>query len=126
ERAIVFWRKQPTEPTAAAHPAIDHLWGVHDYIELAEKDRFAMLQSPGGALTQPLGDLDILRLHERLLPYAVLFGLEKEWMRELDVRYRTLPPEVLDGLGSALEVAEIAVHGVALAIDIADLAMVVD
>lgn len=126
ERAVVFWRKQPTEPTAAAHPAVDHLWGVHDYIELAEKDRFALLQSPSGALTRQRDDLEILRLHERLLPYAVLFGLEKEWMRELDVRYRTLPPEVLDSLGTALEVAEVAAHGVALAIDLADLATAVD
>lgn len=126
ERAVVFWRKQPTEPTAAAHRAVDHLWGVHDYIELAEKDRFAMLQSPSGALTRQRDDLEVLRLHERLLPYAVLFGLEKEWMRELDVRYRSLPPEVLDSIGTALEVAEVAAHGVALAIDLADLATAVD
>lgn len=126
ERAIVFWRKQPTEPLAAAHPAIDHLWGVHDYIRLAEQDRFRMLQSPSGALTRPRGDLEVLHLHERLLPYAVLFGLEKEWMRELDVRYRRIPPETLDQLGTVLEVTELAVHGVALAIDIADLVTVVD
>jgi len=126
ERAVVFWRKQPTEPLPPAHPAIDHLWGVHDYIELAEKDRFAMLQSPSGALTTTRDDIEILRLHERLLPYAVLFGLEKEWMRELDVRYRSVPPEVLDSVGGALEVVEIAAHGVSLAIDIADLATAID
>ena len=126
ERAVVFWRKQPTEPTSAAHPAVDHLWGIRDYVELAEKDRFAMLQSPAGALTAPLGDLEILRLHERLLPYAVLFGLEKEWMRELDVRYRSLPPDVVENLGTVMDVAEVAVHGVALAIDLAELATVVD
>jgi hypothetical protein len=123
ERAVVFWRKQPTEPTAAAHPAIDHLWGVHDYVELAEKDRFAMLQSPAGALTTPLGDLEVLRLHERLLPYAVLFGVEKQWMRELDVRYRSVPQDVLDDVGG---VVEVAAHGVSLAIDIADLVTAVD
>lgn len=126
ERAIVWWRKQPTEPTAAAHGAVDHLWGVRDYIQLAEQDRFRMLQSPSGALTAPLGDLEILKLHERLLPYAVLFGLEKEWMRELDLRYRSLPPETLENLGSVLDVAEIAVHGIALVVDIAELASIVD
>jgi hypothetical protein len=126
ERAVVFWRKQPTEPTSAAHPAVDHLWGIHDYVELAEKDRFAMLQSPAGALTEPRGELEILRLHERLLPYAVLFGLEKAWMRELDVRYRSLPPDVVENLGTVMDVAEVAVHGVALAIDLAELATVVD
>ena len=129
ERTIVFWRKQPTEPTAAAHASIDHLWGVHDYVRLAEADRFAMLQSPSGALTAPLGDLEVLRLHERLLPYAVLFGLEMEWMRELDLRYRSLPPDVLAGLGGMadlLTVTEVAVHTVALVADLAELAAAVD
>lgn len=126
ERAVVWWRKQPTEPLPAAFPAIDHLWGVRDYIQLAEQDRFRMLQSPSGALTTPRGDLGILRLHERLLPYAVLFGLEKEWMRELDLRYRNLPPETLENLGGVLEAAELAVHGVALVLEIAELASVVD
>lgn len=126
ERAIVFWRQQPTEPTAAAHGYVDHLWGVHDYLALAEKDRIAMLQSPSGALSAPRGDLDVLKLHERLLPYAVLFGLEKEWMRELDLRYRSLPPEVLEGLDDVLGAAEVAVHGVALVADLAELATVVD
>ena len=126
ERAVVWWRKQPTEPTEAAHPAVDHLWGVHDYIRLAEQDRFRMLQSPSGAVTETRGELEILRLHERLLPYAVLFGLEKEWMRELDLRYRSLPPDLLAGVDSASAVAEIAVHGIALALDIADLATMID
>lgn len=126
ERAIVFWRQQPTEPTAQAHPAIDHLWGVHDYIRLAEQDRFRVLQSPSGALTTPHGELELFRLHERLLPYAVLFGLEKEWMRELDVQYRSIPQETLDQLDTALQVVDVAVHGVALAIDIADLVTAID
>lgn len=126
ERAVVWWRKQPTEPTAAAHPSVDHLWGVHDYVRLAEKDRFAMLQSPSGALATPVGDLEVLKLHERLLPYAVLFGLEKEWLRELDLRYRSLPPDVLEGLEATMDVVELTVHGVALVADLAELATLVD
>jgi hypothetical protein len=126
ERAIVFWRKQPTEPTAAAHPAVDHLWGIRDYIELAEKDRFAMLQSPSGALSAPRGDLEVFKLYERLLPYAVLFGLEKEWMRELDLRYRNLPPDVLAGIGDLSDFAGLAEHGASLVIDLADAATFVD
>lgn len=126
ERAVMWWRKQPTEPTPTAHPSVDHLWGVHDYIRLAEQDRLRMLQSPSGALTTPRGDLEVLKLHERLLPYAVLFRLEKEWMRELDLRYRSLPPETLENLGAVVDAAEIAVHGIALVVDLAELASIVD
>lgn len=99
------WRKQPVVPTEMAFQIVDQLWGARDYMELAEKDRFAMLQSPEGAQRSPLGQLDILRLYERLLPYAVLFGLEKQWAAELDLRMRELPPDVLDAL---LEVADVA------------------
>lgn len=126
ERAIVFWRKQPTDPTAAAHPLADHLWGVHDYIQLAEKDRFEMLQSPSGALTAPRGDLEVLKLYERLLPYAVLFGLEKEWMRQLDLRYRSLPPDALEGLGDLSGVVDLAIDGVTLVADLSDITTFVD
>jgi hypothetical protein len=126
ERFLLFRQRQQTAPTANAHRHVDHLWGVRDYIELAEKDRLAMLQSPSGALSTPIDDLSVLRIHERLLPYAVLFGLEKEWMRELDLRYRNLPPEVLDGLSATLDVLEVTVHGAALVLDLADLAATVD
>ena len=70
-----------------------------------------MLQSPSGALrdavpTAPPGTEEqsiatasapsleqVLRLHEKLLPYSVLFGLEKEWSAELASLYaRTSEP----------------------------------
>lgn len=107
EKVAVFWRRQPTTPTERAHPLIDHLWGVRDYIAWAEADRLAFLQSPSGALVKETDGIRMLHLHERLLPYAVLFGLEKEWMRDLGVRYekarQELELDVSDGV-------ELAVH----------------
>ena len=47
---------------------------------MAEKDRIEFLQSVKGADTSPEG---IVKLYEKLLPYAALFGLEKSWMKEL-------------------------------------------
>lgn len=129
ERAVVFWRQQPTEPTAKAEPAVDHLWGIRDYIALAEQDRMAYLQTPRGALTKVEGDLEIVHLHERLLPYAVLFGLEKEWMRDLDLRYRSLPPDTLaalDTVGDVLEVGALAIDAVSLVADLAELGTILD
>lgn len=89
----------------------DHLEGLRLYIRLAEADRLRVLQSPSGALrverhglapapaaavgavpaglspAAPPDPAVVLKLNERLLPYAVLFGLEREWSRELAVLY---------------------------------------
>ncbi|MGR0220399.1 DUF2207 family protein [Agromyces sp. ZXT2-6] len=76
----------------------DHLEGLREFIRLAEADRLRMLQSPTGAERVPLAqgavaasdgpDPDaVLRVTEKLLPYAVLFGQEREWSRELAELY---------------------------------------
>jgi uncharacterized membrane protein YgcG len=80
----------------------DRLEGLREYIRLAEADRLKMLQSPtgalrsavpeagdgrGGVIGDPRRDDTVLRITERLLPYAVLFGLEQEWSRELAALY---------------------------------------
>ena len=124
EKAIVFWRKQPTEPTERAHPLVDHLWGLHDYIAWAEADRLAFHQSPAGASVRELDGTAMLHLHERLLPYAVLFGLETQWMRELAVRYeaaRTELVDVADGVEVALHVASAAADVASFVGDLPDL-----
>jgi uncharacterized membrane protein YgcG len=86
----------------------DYLTGMKVYLDLAEADRFRMLQSPEGALrvsvprTVPGQDgpaasavvgepgaetVELVKLYEKLLPYAVLWGVEKEWAAELAVYY---------------------------------------
>jgi uncharacterized membrane protein YgcG len=97
--------------TERGREARDHLEGLRLYIRLAEADRLRVLQSPSGALrvdrpaaaslavggeagapgasatTASLDPRVVLKLNERLLPYAVLFGLEREWVRELAALY---------------------------------------
>ncbi len=76
--------------TAAGAEVRDHLAGLKVFIEWAEADRIRMLQSPRGAERVPLDPADprqMLKLYEELLPYAVVFGQEKEWARELAVLY---------------------------------------
>ena len=69
----------------------DHLLGVRDYIQLAEAERLRVLQSPAGAERIDLTDgTAIVKLHERLLPYAVLFGMEREWAKQLEIEYGAL------------------------------------
>lgn len=68
----------------------DHLAGLRQFIEWAEADRIRMLQSPDGAerVAVDVGDpRQMLALYEALLPYAVVFGQEKEWASQLAVLY---------------------------------------
>ncbi len=57
-----------------------YLDGLRDYIKMAEKDRIEFLQSVKGADTSHEG---IVKLYEKLLPYAVVFRLEKSWLKEM-------------------------------------------
>lgn len=68
--------------TDAGAPARDHLLGLRDYLTLAEADRMRVLQSPEGAERRPAGvddPVQVLHLHEKLLPWAVVWGVEREW-----------------------------------------------
>lgn len=69
-----------------------YLEGIREYLRLAEEDRLKAAQSPQTADLvssgrRPFGDApnapgaEVVNLYERLLPYAVLFGMEKEWMQ---------------------------------------------
>ncbi len=65
----------------------EYLLGVREYIRLAEADRIRMLQSYRGAERRADGEADVIVLYERLLPYAMLFGMEREWGQVLAVHY---------------------------------------
>jgi uncharacterized membrane protein YgcG len=84
-----------TEEGIAAH---DALLGLKDYIKLAEADRLKFLQSPEGAEKLPVADQfdpktaeAKVKLFEKLLPYAMIFGLEKDWAKQFNDIY-TNPP----------------------------------
>jgi len=89
--------------------ARDHLKGLRTYIDLAEKDRLAYLQSPQGALREPIDSTnpgEVLKLYERLLAWAVLFGLDKQWLGVLQTYYADKQPTWINsprniGLASA-------------------------
>ena len=61
-----------------------YLEGLKMYMEMAEADRLKMLQSVKGADTTHEG---VVRLYEKLLPYAILFKLEESWLKELSHYY---------------------------------------
>lgn len=61
-----------------------YLDGLKLYIKMAEKERIEFLQSIKGADTSHQG---IVKLYEKLLPYAVIFKLEKSWLGALSKYY---------------------------------------
>jgi uncharacterized membrane protein YgcG len=66
---------------------VDYLLGMKMYLELAEKDRFRMLQSATGADRIDTTDgRQIVKLYEKLLPWAVIWGIEDSWARELEIQ----------------------------------------
>lgn len=76
--------------TALGAETRDHLKGLKVFIEWAEADRIRMLQSPQVAERVQVDTTDprvMLRIYESLLPYAVVFGQEKDWAQQLAVLY---------------------------------------
>ena len=84
-------RFPPSILTLAGGEHRTYLDGIRDYLRLAEEDRLRFAQTPrtadriaagrrayGQEPNQP-GD-DIVHIYERLLPYAVLFGMQHEWV----------------------------------------------
>lgn len=61
-----------------------YLEGLKLYIKMAESERIKFLQSVKGADTSHQG---IVKLYEKLLPYAIIFGLETSWLKEMSRYY---------------------------------------
>ena len=68
-----------------------YLEGIREYLSLAEEERLRAAQAPQTADlvssgVRPYGDAPnapgarVVNLYERLLPYAVLWGMEREWV----------------------------------------------
>ena len=66
--------------TTKGMEASKYMEGLKLYIKMAEADRIKMLQSIDGVDVSPSG---IVKIYEKLLPYAAVFGLEKSWMNEM-------------------------------------------
>lgn len=94
--------------TAEGTEARDHLRGLREYIRLSEADRIRVLQSAetaervdgaaeadseAGAEADSEADsrtqAHVIEVYERLLPYAVLFGLDRTWAKELQAQYES-------------------------------------
>lgn len=81
----------------------DYLYGLRDYMKLAEADRIKVLQSPKGELIEKIDVTDttkLVKLYEKLLPYAMLFGIEREWAKQFADMYHEQSPDWYVGSGT--------------------------
>ncbi len=80
-------------PTEKGREVINHFKGLDEYIKLAEAERLRFHQSPEGARRQKINSEnkeELVRLYERLLPYAVVLGHEKDWFRVIGQYYEEI------------------------------------
>jgi uncharacterized membrane protein YgcG len=89
---LPFFSLPKTTLTLAGGRHRTYLDGIREYVSLAEEDRLRAAQSPQTADLVSAGRRDygdppnspgarVVNVYERLLPYAVLFGMEREWVR---------------------------------------------
>lgn len=75
-------------PTATGVAMIDRLEGIRQFMRMPATERLAVMRGPNG----PRGDGDGLEtVYESLLPLAVLWGLESEWIQALREDLRAQP-----------------------------------
>ena len=103
---VMGFSGKPVRRTAKGTAAYEQLLGLRDYLRLAEADRLRVLQSPEGAVRERIDPGDaraVVRLYERLLPWAIVWGVEKEWADVLAAHYdETVPPSSNLGLASGI------------------------
>lgn len=112
---VAFSRHEVLTPEGAAQH--EYLQGVREFIRVAEADRLRMLQSRTGAERRRDGEVDVVVLYERLLPYAMLFGEESSWSEVLDTAYASadrspdwMPTAVGTSLGMHLSAFSTSAH----------------
>lgn len=78
--------------TAAGVAAKEHIEGLKRYLTVAEKDRLTKLQAPDAAYAAPNPEpVRTVELFEKLLPYAIVLGVENGWSKQFAELYTTPP-----------------------------------
>jgi hypothetical protein len=81
---LIFASKMPARTTTGV-ALRDHLLGNKLYMQIAETDRIRTLQSVEGAERIDTTDgTQIIKLYEKLLPLAIIFGIEQEWAKQFE------------------------------------------
>jgi uncharacterized membrane protein len=94
---VLLFARSMASRTAKGVTAEDRIKGLKLYLEVAEKDRFAKLQSVNSPYsaqyTEPIKTVNV---YEKLLPYAMVLGVENSWSKQFTSIY-TQPPSWYGG-----------------------------
>lgn len=83
--------------TAKGVEAKEHILGLKLYLNVAEKDRLEKLQGPDAEYAANTAEpKKTVKLFEKLLPYAMVLGVEKQWANQFQDLYKT-PPDWYSG-----------------------------
>ena len=94
--------------TATGVAAVESLKGLKLYMEVAEKDRIKKLQGPDAAYASDTAEPSkTVDLFEKLLPYAIVLGVEKQWAKQFESLYTT-PPDWYSGNWTTFNAAYLA------------------
>jgi len=78
--------------TAKGVVAFEHAQGLKLFLNVTQKDRLAMMQSPNAPYAatgqEPARTVE---LFEKLLPYAMVLGVEREWAKQFEGLYTAAP-----------------------------------
>jgi uncharacterized membrane protein len=84
---VLLFASAMTKRSSKGHKAWQEAAGLKRYMSVAEKDRIAMLQSPGSQYARSAeGSQEgfTVDLYEKLLPYAVVFQIEEAWTKQFE------------------------------------------
>ncbi len=108
--AMGFLAAKMPRRTKLGQDTLDQLKGLKLYIETAEKDRIKMMQSPNAPYAANASEpTRTVNLFEKLLPYAIIFGVEKQWAEQFKDIY-TQPPDWYQGNWSAFNTGVLVSH----------------
>ncbi|MEI6237647.1 MAG: DUF2207 domain-containing protein, partial [Candidatus Saccharibacteria bacterium] len=88
----------------------DYMLGLKLYIGMAEQERIKFHQSPSSAERKRINLTDnrqMIKLFEALLPYAMLFDMEKQWGKQFESLYIS-PPDWYSGNWTAFNAGYLA------------------
>lgn len=89
---FLFFGSLMSRRTQKGVDAKDTLAGLKLYLEVAEKDRIAMLQSVDAPYAPSSAEpAKTVELFEKLLPFAMVMGVEKSWAKQFEGIYTTPP-----------------------------------
>ncbi|MDB5176165.1 MAG: hypothetical protein JWM81_1023 [Candidatus Saccharibacteria bacterium] len=94
---VILFRRVMNARTTKGVLANEKVAGLKLYLQTAEADRIKMLQSPDAPYAaQGTGPARTVDLFEKLLPYAIILGVETQWAKQFADLYKQ-PPSWFNG-----------------------------